>query len=497
MDKHLVQSDTHIGPPLESRWRRLRHRLSSELPALGRRGRTASIVAAASLIALSAAGELELAGLLLVALAGLVTGLVRPELLGPLVLLLLPAGRSVAVLDAQVAPLEAVVGGGAIGYVAGVALRRVRPRLLLADWAFGAFVLFAATSLLGPVDTSDRAREVVFWGALGVVFHVVHTHTRTRREVTLLFVGLAGATLVEAAWALFEYVDAWSERFSLLEGAIVFPLPSGSLGHPNALAQFLVVAGLGTLALALSQRGAVRVGGLAVAGLAVLALVVTFSRSSWVALVAGAAVYLLEPRARRTVLALGAMGAAAAAVLVLQSGAIGSRISTLVRLDTAGLYDFRLELVERGARAVAEHPLTGVDRFVEAGLYAGRPDLATHPHNLFLGVAVFFGVPAMLAFGVLFVLAVRAAWRARAAARSRSASGVVPVGYLAVYTAMVVNGLFEYPFWNPTLSVLALVSLSIALAFPRFLPTATTATSRPSAAGTTEARPSAGFRSRS
>ena len=38
-------------------------------------------------------------------------------------------------------------------------------------------------------------------------------------------------------------------------------------------------------------------------------------------------------------------------------------------------------------------------------MYAGRPDLATHPHNLFLGLAVFFGIPAALAFAGLVLLA--------------------------------------------------------------------------------------------
>ena len=48
------------------------------------------------------------------------------------------------------------------------------------------------------------------------------------------------------------------------------------------------------------------------------------------------------------------------------------------------------------------------------------------------------------------LLALRAAWRARA----------VPA--LALLVALVVNGLFEYPFWNVTLSTLVVLSLAVA-----------------------------------
>ncbi len=95
------------------------------------------------------------------------------------------------------------------------------------------------------------------------------------------------------------------------------------------------------------------------------------------------------------------------------------------------------------------------------GVYAGRPDLATHPHNLFLGLAVFFGIPAAVAFAGVVLLAVRAAWRSY---RTREDERqLTALGLVAALVALLANGLLEYPFWNPTLSTL--IVLLVALPF--------------------------------
>jgi len=304
-----LRTNSPIGNAIDSHARAIGDALWSELPPLSRRAQLGAAVAATSFVAVAVVGGAAAAGLGLLALAALVIALRRPYLLGPFVALLLPAGDAVHVLQAQVAPLEAVVGGGAIGYLARVAMRREAVRIGLVDWTFAGLLAFIALSTLGPVDDSDRLRELLFWGALGIVFHAVTAHLHSRRDLRLLFVALAVSTLVEASLALFEYVDRWSERFSLLNGAIVYPLPEGTLGHPNALAQFLVLAVLAVVALALAEQGALRRFGFLAAGAGSLALVVTFSRASWIAFAIGASVYLVERRTRVAFLAAGAVTA--------------------------------------------------------------------------------------------------------------------------------------------------------------------------------------------
>jgi O-antigen ligase len=436
--------------------------LRGHVTSLGPGGLAAAGVGAAVVAALAALEGLEVAGLALLAGGALVVGLYWPVALPALVVLALPAGERAAVLGAQVAPLEAVVGGGALGYVLHHAVRRLRPRLDAAHWAFAVLVVAMALSTLGPVDDSDRGREALLWSALGIVFSAATTYAPRPGPRRLLLGSLVVATAVEAGVALYEYLDRWSDRFSVLGGAIVYPLPEGTLGHPNALAQFLVLSVLTVLALGLGERGAVRHAAVVVAVAGSFALVVTFSRASWIAFVAGCVVYVLERRARVWLLVGGvAAVVAGAALAVLDTGAVGARISSLFSGRLGGLTDFRIELARRAGRIAADHPFTGSGHFEEVGVYAGRPDLATHPHNLFLGLAVFFGIPAAFAFGALVLVALGRSWQRLRVAPERDR--LTPVGILAVLVALLVNGLFEYPFWNVSLTVLIVLILALAV----------------------------------
>ena len=461
-----MRTESPTGNAIGARVQTLGDVVRSELSSVGRRGLVAAGAALWGFAALAVFVDSAVAGLGLLSVTALVVAFGRPYLLGPFVALLLPVGERVHVLDADVAPLEAVVGGGAVGYLAYVALRREPIRLRLADWTFLALLVFIALSTLGPVDDSDRVRELLFWGALGVVFYAVGAHVRTRRELTPLLVALAVATFFEATWALAEYLHGWSDRFSLLDGAIVYPLPQGTMGHSNALAQFLVLGALAVLALSLAERGTLRVIGFAAVGAGSLALLVTFSRASWIAMVVGLSVYLLDRRTRVPALATGALVVVGAGALALfGGGAIGARISSLFSGRLGDLNDFRLELARRAARIAADHPVTGSGHFEEIGIYAGRPDLATHPHNVFLGLAVFFGIPAAFAFAGLVALALRAAWKTFRL--HTDARRLTAVGFLAVLAAFLVNGLLEYPFWNPSLTALVVLVLAIAMTLER------------------------------
>ena len=419
-------------------------------------------VAGAGLIGVALAGEVALAALCALALAVALATFHRPQLGAPLVAILLPATVHADALGVQASPLDAAIGGCAVGYGVRLAARADERHMEPVHWAYVALVACIGLSLLGPGDTSSQLRQLLFWGALGLVFHAVTSHLAVRRGAGLLLGGLAVALLVEAALALYEYADAWSDRFSLREGAIIYPLPRGTLDHPNALAQFLVLGAFIALALALAERGAVRRLGFVAAAGAAVALPVTFSRASWIACAAGAAVFLIDRRARVPVLVGGAVVCALGALLALVvGGAIGERISSLFAAGVSGLANFRLALVERAAVALAEHPLTGVGRFEEMGVYAGRPDLVTHPHNLVLGVAVFFGIPAALAFVAVVALAFAAASKRL---RDRVGEAGAATGCLAFLVALVVNGLFEYPFWNPALTALIVLGLAVAYA---------------------------------
>jgi O-antigen ligase len=412
------------------------------------------------------AGGPATAGIGVLAIAAALAVYAHSYLLGPVVALLLPAGQRLDVLHGHIAPLEAVAAGGAIGYLLRSVADRSRPRLHPAHWAFAAFVVFVALSTFGPVQNSVQLHETVYWASLAVVFYAVTTGLESRRDTRLLLGALGLSILIEASLTLYEYVDRWSSRFSLLHGAIVYPLPKATLHHPNAVAQFLVLGGFALVALLLAEHNRVRQTGFVVVAIALLALVVTFSRASWIAFAAGTAVFLLERRTRRPALVLGVVVGAGAAVLALAvGGAIGSRITSLFATDSYGLSHFRTELWRRAVTIAGDHPFTGLGTFRATGDYAGRFDVATHPHNLFLGVAVFFGIPAAVALALVVLDSARASW-----AGFRRMVGdrrLRELGCLALLVALVVNGVFEYPFWSPPLTALVVIVLAVAAARPQ------------------------------
>jgi O-antigen ligase len=410
------------------------------------------------------AGGPATAGIGVLGLAAAAAVYARPYLLGPIVAVLLPAGDRINVLHAQIAPLEAVAAGGAFGYLLERTRTPGRIRLHPAHWGLAAFVVFVGLSTFGPVQDSLRAHDCFYWAALGVVFYAVTTKLETRRDTRLLLATLSVSLLVEVSLTLYEYIDGWSSRYSLLHGAIVYPLPKGTLHHPNAVGQFLVWAGFAIVALLLVETRSIRRAGLVVVGVALPALVVTFSRASWIAFAAGAAVFLLERRTRPGIVR-GAIAATLAALLALAiGGAIGSRITSLFAPESFGLSRFRVELWHKAARIAGDHPFTGLGDFHATGIYAGRFDIANHPHDLFLGIAVFFGIPAAAAFAVVVLDATRAAWTGFTHGtdewRLRS------LGCLALLVALFVNGVFEYPFWSPALTALVVLVLGVAAARP-------------------------------
>ena len=462
VEEQLLSHSSAIASGIASQLHAIGGALRSELPSPRRAVKIAAGLGGPT-FALWLAGGAAAGGLGLLALAAAVTAFRRPYLLGPFVALLLPFGDRIEILHVQVAPLEAAIGGGAIGYVARLAMRHDELRFRSFHWIFAFLVVFIGLSTLGPAG-SGQLHEFLLWGALGCVCHAVTTYVDNRRNVRLLLVGIAVPTLVEAALAFFEYIDSWSQRFSRLNGAIVYPLPKGTLNHANALAQFLVLASLAIFALVLAERGLPRRCGLVAAGAGGLALVVTFSRASWIAFAVGVCVYLIERKIRARVVTAGAVIAGVAAVLALVvRGAIGERISSL--FTASRLSSFRIELWAKAAHISGAHPLTGSGHFREVGIYAGRPDVATHPHNLFLGLAVFFGIPAAVAFAGLVLVALRATWRG-----SRQASAparLVALGFLALLVAFLVNGVFEYPFWNLSLTTLVVLLLAVSVTLDR------------------------------
>jgi O-antigen ligase len=421
------------------------------------------------------------AGLIVVGAAGALTGTQQPTaaalFLGGLLLgsrhrsavpataaLALPFGFSVTGLGGvQVGLLDALLWGTAVGYASSFVRARRLPELTPADVAAAAFVVGVGISGASAVGKGLWIHELALWGSLAAIFHCSIRALREPGARRLFFACLGVTVAVEAIYAIEQFVSAAGSRFSRLGGAIIYPQPQATLQHPNALGAFLAVAALLLAGKALGAHRRARWVWAALAMLGAIGAVVPFSRGSWISLAAGAVVlvFLLDRRHRRAVGAvLAAAGAAAVAVGAFDDGALGARLRSFG--DVTDLNGFRVTIARRALHLIAAHPIEGAGRFLEAGIYAGRRTVATHPHDLLLGVGVFFGLPALIAFAALLVLCIRSAWHGRTLGSASVAAESAAA--LAALAALLVDGLFEYPFWNTTWTVETMLLLGVSAA---------------------------------
>jgi len=337
------------------------------------------------------------------------------------------------------------------GLLAGILIRRIRERDSVARPAVGALgwlavlAVAAALSAVHAVDHWAVVKQALRWAQLWLVFAVVAQYAR----------GTAGARLgacyagMAVVLAVLGSVEVYAGPGSALNmpGWVLDENPAVERAHgpfhPNAFAPYLAVAIL--LVVARWRALAARMTGwLLGAGVALLAtaLVLTQSRTGWVAAGTAIAVWAAV-RSRRPlrlllpVLVLLAVAGLAAAL----APPIRARVLSIASPWQAPSFQFRLRAFRIGLDMWAEHPLTGVG----AGNYGPafermrarippdmHPALRAHVHDFFLQTGLETGILGLAAWlGALGWLAAWF-WRARARAREGAALGL---GLLALFVA--------------------------------------------------------------
>jgi O-antigen ligase len=437
-------------------------------------------IAAACVVGAAVLGVYDpaIAGIAALFAAGFVLATIHPGLVAAYLALALPFGHwHPQVIGSQAPALEAASAGVALGCLTRiVSSRSPGIRLGGADAAFALFFAGVVLSGIGPVPKGAWAHDVVFWGALAIAFRTSSRAMRSGRSRALFLGGVAVAGSAEAIVTIVQYAQGASERFSRLGGAIVYPQPVGTLENPNSAAPFLVLCMLLLAGRALAEPGGRRAVVVTVAFLVGVASLLPYSRGGWIALAVGLIAFsAVQRRVRYLIGTLALLGGLLVAAIVF-GGTFGSRITSVASRHFSDLYGFRLTLAGRAVHLLVHHPLTGTGVFHEIGTYAGRPSLATHPHDLLLGVAVFFGIPAALGFLGVLVFAFRGS--IRAALDGSGGIRAEGIGAFAALAAFFVNGFLEYQFWNQSMAVLVVLALAYAVALgePDAAPSSTSPT---------------------
>jgi O-antigen ligase len=192
------------------------------------------------------------------------------------------------------------------------------------------------------------------------------------------------------------------------------------------------------------------------------------SRTGWLPALAASLVVLVCGREGRTWLLVQAMSAAAGALLLWLAFFVVPSVFGIEaahetgRLSSTASIHARLALWQAAIDMAWHFPLLGVGPMHFAYSYNG---LAAHPHNWWLQVAAEWGVPALIAFAVAFVVS----WRGLAAGirarvgegRSCSPERTVVIGAFAAWSIGI---LFDGYMVAPTSQLLSAAILALVVA---------------------------------
>ena len=345
----------------------------------------------------------------------------QPWLAAVLTLACVPARIPVHVGDTEanlLLPLYLVVLACALALAWELVAEEPRSRELgLLAWPLAALVLFGGVSILWTEDLRQGSIELVFFVLpFGLLAVAIARLPWSRGWLTLLAVQLAAMGVVFAAIGGYQYLTRdvfWNPKL-IVDNSYA---PSGWFYRVNSVfydpsiyGRFLVVAILASLVVAITDRSLrIALAAAAVLTATWLGLLPSFSQSSFLALLtgaAGAAAYIWGRKVIPLVVAVALVVAAVGvAVPSVRHEAVGKSKSGWARA-TGG----RSKLFSNGVKVAADHPIAGVGVGGFKRAYADRVGLkgkdpkSAASHNAAITVAAETGVGG-LALLVWLVLA--------------------------------------------------------------------------------------------
>lgn len=363
-------------------------------------------------------------------------------------------------------PLYVVVAGAAIALAWRLLQDDGRSRELgpLA-WPAAAFVAWVGLSLAWAEDLRNGAVDLAaFYLPFGLLALVLARLPWSRRWLVALAAQLAVMALIFAGIGIYQWATRdvfWNPNVIVGNAYAPFFRVNSVFWDPSIYGRFLTLAVLMLLVLVLFGRGA-RFALAATAAIAVVwaGLFLSFSQSSFAALMAGLVAAGAIAWGRRAVIALGLV-----AVVLVSVGFSAPSVRSEIRNDLNRVTGGRSSLVANGARIAVDHPVGGVGlgSFERAyadltGLRGEEPRRAAS-HNTPVTVAAETGAPGFALFLWLLVTALAAGFRRASRSFAGRASLIVALALLAIAVhSLFYNAFFEDPLAWGALGLAALVS---------------------------------------
>jgi putative inorganic carbon (HCO3(-)) transporter len=238
-----------------------------------------------------------------------------------------------------------------------------------------------------------------------------------------------------------------------------YPLP-----HPNIAGYLFAMTLPLCLATAVGERGRMRALSLLSGGAQLLALILTYSRGSWLGWCASIVSFgVMLKRWREIWVILTMVG-----LLLTFATPLHQRLFTLVRPQTDFSINDRVQSMEAGLKLGLEHPVLGVGYGrgrLRAGLREQHENAATeythiaHTHNMYVEL---FAQTGLLGLGTfLWLLCHSLSKTLSAAGRLDGANRVFQLGIAAAWIAFAVTGLGDVPFYHHEIRILFFTLLAL------------------------------------
>lgn len=332
-------------------------------------------------------------------------------------------------------------------------------------WPAAAFILWAALSLLWTDDVRKGALDLAaFYLPFGLLALVVARLPWSRRWLTALAAQLTVMALIFAGIGIYQWANRdifWNPKVDVGNAYAPFFRVNSVFWDPSIYGRFLVLAVLMLLALVLFGRGW-RPAVAATAGIAAVwaGLVLSFSQSSFVALVAGVLAAGAIAWGRRAVVSLAML----AGVLV-SVGFSAPSVRAELRSDFDRVTSGRAGLVANGVRIAVDHPVGGVGLGGFERAYAARTGLRGEEpkraasHNTPVTVAAETGAPGLALFAWLVLTPLALGFRRASRSFAGRASLIVALAVLAILVhSLFYNAFFEDPMAWGALGLAAVVA---------------------------------------
>ena len=328
-----------------------------------------------------------------------------------------------------------------------------------ADWPVLLLFLMVPVTLWATSLPEITATQVYRLLTGIAIYYAIVNWTTTTRRLRLMLSGVVATGLILSLSA--PLTVTWpTGKLSFIPASLYshFTVIVADTIHPNVMAGSLVILLPIPLAWLFFSWRVIKGWQRLLAIAAVLGmssvLILTKSRGAWMAF-ALALVFMILLRWRWGWVSI-LVGGLAGGIGVYILG-FNTLIDFLLRSDTIGGVDGRIEVWSRAIYMIQDFPFTGIGMgtFTKVAdtlypFFTASPGQVAHAHNLFLQIAVDLGIPGLIAWLAVLLLGVTQAWQVY-----RLGKGVedafttgLGAGLLVSQLALIVHGMTDAVTWG-------------------------------------------------